>query len=79
MIENIFSKQEFRCIFLLSEGLTSKEIGRSMSLSPRTVEEYLCNAKRKVHITRSGKLISYFVRHLTLEGELADVYRDYRV
>lgn len=79
MIENIFSKQEFRCIFLLSEGLTSKEIARNMSLSPRTVEEYLCNAKRKVHITRSGKLISYFVRNLTLEESAVDVYRDYHV
>lgn len=42
-----FGKRELECIIRLLRGETTKEIGLHLNLSPRTVESYLDNVKRK--------------------------------
>ena len=41
------SKREIDCMFHLSQGKTSKEIGRILNISPRTVETHFMNIKLK--------------------------------
>ncbi|MGC8483754.1 MAG: helix-turn-helix transcriptional regulator [Thermodesulfobium sp.] len=55
------SFQEFRCLALLSQGKTAKEIGNSLKISQRTVEEYIDNIKRKVKMNTRSQLIDLFL------------------
>lgn len=48
----LLSAQERRVIALLSEGLTNKEIGDKMTLSEKTVKNYLVTIFEKLQITR---------------------------
>jgi len=41
------SPREVECIFHFSQGKTAKEIARILSISPRTVEDYIKNVKLK--------------------------------
>lgn len=58
----ILSQREFTVVLLMSEGFTDKQIGQKCGLSPRTVEFYLNNAKRKIGVTTRAQLIVRFSR-----------------
>ncbi|HEX2548480.1 MAG TPA: helix-turn-helix transcriptional regulator [Gammaproteobacteria bacterium] len=64
-IDNVyFSKQETQCLRLLILGKTIKLIGQHMHLSPRTVEYYLENIKRKLAVRTKPELIEKVIQHL---------------
>lgn len=46
------SPQEKRVIALVADGMTNKEIGVALSLSEKTVKNYLCHAYGKLRVTR---------------------------
>lgn len=50
------TNQERRCLQLLLQGSTAKEMAFSMELSPRTVEFYLENLKNKFRCSNKGEL-----------------------
>lgn len=54
------TKREAECLDFLSRGKTSKEIGRDLNISPRTVEGYINNLKNKSGITSKSGLIDIF-------------------
>jgi DNA-binding CsgD family transcriptional regulator len=54
------SKRETECLFYLSKGNTVKEIGKSLSISPRTVEVYIENAKMKTQLKSKVELLNMF-------------------
>lgn len=58
--EIALSSQEFRSLALLSQGKTAKEIARVLKISPRTVEDYIENIKRKTKISSRSQLINSF-------------------
>lgn len=59
MTHDIFiSKREMECLYYLSLGKSAKEIGRILKISPRTVESYLINIRRKVGLNTKNELIS---------------------
>lgn len=60
--EIYFSKQEIKCLRLLVTGKTIKLIGQQMSLSPRTVESYLENIKRKLNVKTKSELIEKVIQ-----------------
>ncbi|WP_010302098.1 helix-turn-helix transcriptional regulator [Candidatus Odyssella thessalonicensis] len=60
------SKQESRCLKLLSTGKTAKEIAIFLGLSPRTVEGYLDNMKTKLGLSYQSELIEALNSTLTL-------------
>lgn len=62
-----FSKQEIKCLRLLISGKTIKLIGQQLSLSPRTVEFYLDNIKRKLNVKTKSELIEKVVKHICPE------------
>jgi len=57
------SPQEQRVLALVAEGKTNKEIAVALSLSEKTVGNYLANVFQKLHVTRRAQAASYFTRH----------------
>ncbi len=53
-----FSKREAECVEHIVQNKTFKEAALKMNLSPRTVEFYVNNVKRKVNCTSSHELVS---------------------
>lgn len=51
------SKRELECLLCFSQGKTAKEIGRSLNISPRTVETYLLNIKQKTGYYNVSNLV----------------------
>lgn len=51
------SKRQLDCAFLLLKGMRSKEIAQAFSLSPRTVEFYIQNMKKKLNCSSQIELV----------------------
>lgn len=58
------SPQEQRVLALVAEGLTNKEIAASLSLSDKTVGNYLSHIFQKLHVTRRTQAAMYFTQRL---------------
>lgn len=58
----ILSKRETECLEFLALGMSIKEIGRTLDLSPRTIEFYLNNVKSKAGISSREVLLSNFIK-----------------
>jgi len=49
--------REIECLFLLIRGKSAKEMGKFLSISPRTVEVYIENIKQKMHASTRSEII----------------------
>ncbi len=47
---------------LLAEGLSNREIGAHLFLSPRTVERHVANLAAKAGVERRSQLLAFAVR-----------------
>lgn len=56
------TEREREVLQLLSEGLTSKEIGTRLSISPRTVEKHRENLKEKLGVRNAIEAVRIFFR-----------------
>lgn len=56
--ENILSNREREVLLLLSNGLSSKQIGTELNISTRTVETHRLNIMKKLNTTNSAETIS---------------------
>lgn len=54
---NNLPKRQFECLTLLTKGYTSKEIGRELNISFRTVEYHLETLKEKFKCSKRSELI----------------------
>jgi DNA-binding CsgD family transcriptional regulator len=52
------SPRQAECLLMVSEGKTSKEIARSLSLAPRTVEYHIQNALQKLDVATRSQAVS---------------------
>lgn len=52
------TKRESECLYLLAKGLKTKEIARQIKLSPRTVEFYIDNMKKKLNCANRIELMA---------------------
>jgi DNA-binding NarL/FixJ family response regulator len=57
----LLSPQEKRVVALLSSGLTNKEIGDQLSLTEKTVKNYLATIFNKLNITRRTQAAALYV------------------
>lgn len=57
----ILPPQQLRCLAYLSYGMTYKEIGIAMGLSPRTVEYYVRLIKKKRNEEKRSALTQWFL------------------
>lgn len=53
-----FPKRQFDCLFHLVQGMTVKEIGKFLNISPRTVEDHLTIIKKRLDCSSRSSLIS---------------------
>ena len=51
------SPRELDCLLLLSQGLSAIEVADKLSLSRRTIENYIANMKSKWHCNKTSELI----------------------
>lgn len=58
----VISLREFQCLFFVSKGQTFKEVGKTLSLSPRTVESYINNLKSKTGANSKSELIKLYFK-----------------
>lgn len=56
----ILSPQERRVIALVAEGKTNKEIGAALSLSDKTVKNYLSNLMEKLNFSRRSQAAAFY-------------------
>jgi RNA polymerase sigma factor (sigma-70 family) len=54
------SEREREVLALIVEGLTNKEIGRALGLSPRTVETHRANLFAKLQVDNLAHLIRHY-------------------
>jgi len=59
----LLSPQELRILALVAEGKNNKEIAAEMSLSDKTVKNYLSNVLEKLDMTRRTQAAAFFVQH----------------
>lgn len=57
------SKREAECLEYLALGKSMKEIGKTLELSPRTIEFYLRNIKNKTGIRSKEEIIVNFIKN----------------
>jgi DNA-binding CsgD family transcriptional regulator len=62
--------QELQVSLAAAEGLTNKEIGARLFLSPKTVEFHLGRAYRKLDVRSRAELIKLFAEHATAAKRL---------
>jgi DNA-binding NarL/FixJ family response regulator len=60
--ETILSGREIEIIKLLSDGLSGKEIGDKLFISPRTVESHKSNILEKLNLRNSAEIIKYAIK-----------------
>lgn len=57
------SAQERRVLELVAQGKTNKEIGLAMTLSDKTVKNYLSNLMEKLQLSRRSQAAAFYVQH----------------
>jgi two-component system, NarL family, response regulator DevR len=62
--EDKLSPQERRILALVVQGKTNKEIAKALSLSDKTVKNYLSNAFQKLNVRRRSQAAALFERDL---------------
>lgn len=65
------SKRENEIIENLSHGLSEKEIGEKMYISPKTVSNHLDNIRRKLGVSKNIEIVAYYIA--TLRGKKFDL------
>ncbi|MCK4609078.1 MAG: helix-turn-helix transcriptional regulator [Gammaproteobacteria bacterium] len=62
--EVTFSRREYECLLQLAKGKKIKEVAQTLSLSPRTIEDHLMNAKTKANCSFRSQLLDLFRNNL---------------
>ena len=76
-VDVTLSIQEFRCLALLSQGKTAKEIGNMLKISQRTVEGYIDNIKHKAKTTSRSHLIDLFLSNFSPDRDVLKYISEY--
>ena len=62
------SDREFEVFELLGGGLSTQEIGKRLSLSPKTVDSHRSNIKAKLRLTKMPELVAFAARWISSEA-----------
>lgn len=63
----VITEREKEIIHCLSDGLSFKEIGEQLFISPRTVENHKNNLLQKLDLKNTIELVKYAIRHKIVE------------
>lgn len=70
-VNSPISNRENQIIEGLSHGLTEKEIGEKLYISPKTVDRHIDNIKKKIGVNKNIEIVTYYVA--TLRGKKFDL------
>ena len=70
-VNSPISNRENQIIEGLSHGLTEKEIGEKLYISPKTVDRHIDNIKKKIGVNKNIEIVAYYVA--TLRGKKFDL------
>lgn len=62
------SDRELEVFQLIGRGLTMKQIGDELHLSPKTVEVHRAHIREKLHVTSAAELVAYAARWSQAQG-----------
>ena len=62
------SDREFEVLELLGGGLSTQEIGKRLSLSPKTVDSHRSNIKAKLRLEKMPELVAFAARWISSEA-----------
>lgn len=65
------SNRENQIIEKLSHGISEKEIGETLFISPKTVDRHIDNIKKKIGVTKNIEIVAYYIA--TLRGKKFDL------
>lgn len=68
---NPITRRESEVMECLSHGLTEKEIGDKLFISPKTVNNHLDNIRKKIGVTKNIEIVAYYIA--TLRGKKFDL------
>jgi DNA-binding NarL/FixJ family response regulator len=57
------TKREREILRLVAQGASSKEIARTLGISPKTVQVHRGNLAAKLHLTSTAALVRYAIKH----------------
>lgn len=63
-VKSSISKRELEIIEELSHGLTEKEIGEKLYISPKTVNNHLDRIRKKIGVTENIEIVAYYIANL---------------
>ena len=58
------SPQQTKCVLLLAQGQSNKQIAKALGLSPRTIEHYLLQIRWLLHCDSRKELLTLFYNQL---------------
>jgi DNA-binding NarL/FixJ family response regulator len=61
-VDELLTPREREVLRMLAEGKTSKEMGRALKVSPRTIDTYRCHMMKKLRISSTAELTKYAIR-----------------
>lgn len=61
--EIALTRRELQCIYYLLAGFTAKQTARELKISPKVVEEYLNNARGKLHCNNKMEIVKK-IKHI---------------
>lgn len=68
---NQLSPREFEVFRLLTEGLTTEEVGERLKISQKTVSNYFTMIKQKLNVNSPIEMVRLAMRHGVIESESA--------
>jgi DNA-binding NarL/FixJ family response regulator len=63
----LLTRREIEVLRLLGEGLTNRQIGGRLFISPKTVEHHVSRVYSKLDLTTRAEAAAYAARHLGAE------------
>lgn len=61
------SNREYEALFGIISGLSQKEIANRLNIETKTVDNHICNIKKKIGVTKNTEMFGYFIA--TLRGK----------
>ena len=69
---NVLSPRERQTLELVSQGYTNKQIGKTLSLTEKTIKNYLANVFQKLHVKRRAEAAAMYVQYFSDNPELPE-------
>lgn len=63
----------------LSHGLSEKEIGEKLFISPKTVSNHLDNIRRKLGVSKNIEIVAYYIANLREKKFDVNLLREYGI